>query len=1005
MADETPGTRVVDPDKSWAEQHQDIVRSEIEAINTRRGAEEARRREDEQHCRRKDPFYDPGDPLYYSKAFAKVEYRGPENTLNVVGLALSGGGIRSSAVCLGVLQALNHHDLIRRIDYLSTVSGGGYIGCSFTATMTRAREFVFGKDSAAGSAAARAAEISDTPAVGHIRNYSNYLIPAGARDLLTAMAIVVRGLVANLSLTLPVVLLLAALTILSNPARSSLYARNLFGLRVDNEHLFSFLGGFGSKFGFTLAGLALAVLVLIGGFIHRLSSDVDRRDFTGYLAGSAFVLGVVSDVARYVNVDHFGLTLAAALLGVALFLAWALRRSHLRPDRLQEFRGHLPTMGATYLVLVGLIGFFEFQPFMIAEMFDVAEGGTDQAAGVVAGVVTGWVKSLAAIAAPIAAAVTVFRQQFADLLKGAASDMTSRILAYPAKAAVWIAGLALPLLIWIGYLYLCYWGIANDKVLKASERQYDQYEVMKWKEGGMQPASAKADGSLVGKIQFNSEAKTLSAEIGSKDETKPSEKTLVTVTSHIPGWLLSASRPSGNADPARFSKASFGNSETKFGNNVNLPMAALYLAVAIVVFILSLFLRPNANSLHRLYRDRLSKAFLFNPKYYADGGPARNQPSLDQGRDFMPLDEEKISKLLNPGYPPSDHRQLVSPYHLINTALNIQGSDFANRRGRNADFFVFSPLYAGSEATGYAAMAELENTQPGLDLATAMAISGAAASSNMGSNSIRPLTPTLALLNVRLGFWLANPRYVSSASKPQHRSTPLYLWSEISGRLYENADAVYLTDGGHIENLGVYELLRRRCKVIIAVDAEADAAMNFSALMTLQRYARIDLGIRIDLPWTPIRTHTLGWMTCNAGKPVSPPPVASDGPHVAIGIIDYGAGERGYLVYIKSSLTGDENDYIRDYARRHDSFPHESTGDQFFSEEQFEVYRALGFHITHEFLSGDNDVVAAVDGSPCITARFTAAGVAAIDAVRMALGLPVSPPNTQPGAMASPGSE
>ena len=144
-----------------------------------------------------------------------------------------------------------------------------------------------------------------------------------------------------------------------------------------------------------------------------------------------------------------------------------------------------------------------------------------------------------------------------------------------------------------------------------------------------------------------------------------------------------------------------------------------------------------------------------------------------------------------------------------------------------------------------------------------MAISGAAASSNMGSSSIRPLTPTLALLNVRLGYWLKNPHYLPVRKKngqpekqpdvPKHHSTALYLWSEISGRLYENADAVYLTDGGHIENLGVYELLRRRCKVIIAVDAEADAPMNFSALMTLQRYARIDLGILIDLPWAPIR--------------------------------------------------------------------------------------------------------------------------------------------------------
>ncbi len=176
--------------------------------------------------------------------------------------------------------------------------------------------------------------------------------------------------------------------------------------------------------------------------------------------------------------------------------------------------------------------------------------------------------------------------------------------------------------------------------------------------------------------------------------------------------------------------------------------------------------------------------------------------------------------------------------------------------------------------------------------------------------------------------------------------------------MYENSDSVYLTDGGHIENLGVYELLRRRCKVIIAVDAEADAPMNFGSSMTLQRYARIDLGVRIDLPWTPIRECTRALMARNAdkaGDPAAPDEhdeAARDRVHVAIGTIDYGGDDQGYLVYVKSSLNGDENDYIRDYARRNDRFPHETTGDQFFSEEQFEVYRALGFHMAHGFLSG-----------------------------------------------------
>ena len=76
-----------------------------------------------------------------------------------------------------------------------------------------------------------------------------------------------------------------------------------------------------------------------------------------------------------------------------------------------------------------------------------------------------------------------------------------------------------------------------------------------------------------------------------------------------------------------------------------------------------------------------------------------------------------------------------------------------------------------------------------------------------------------------------------------------YLLAELLGRLSEERKSVYLTDGGHIENLGVYELLRRHCRVIIAVDAEADRELAFGSFNTLVRYARIDLGIEIDLPW------------------------------------------------------------------------------------------------------------------------------------------------------------
>ena len=133
-----------------------------------------------------------------------------------------------------------------------------------------------------------------------------------------------------------------------------------------------------------------------------------------------------------------------------------------------------------------------------------------------------------------------------------------------------------------------------------------------------------------------------------------------------------------------------------------------------------------------------------------------------------------------------------------------------------------------------------------LDLATAMAISGAAASANMGANTIKPLIMTLALLNVRLGFWLPNPRVVAASKTRSYIKQffdQFYFYYELRGELNEERDIVYVTDGGHVENLGVYELLRRRCRLIIAVDAEADPTMSFPSLMRLERIARIDFGV------------------------------------------------------------------------------------------------------------------------------------------------------------------
>ena len=409
-----------------------------------------------------------------------------------------------------------------------------------------------------------------------------------------------------------------------------------------------------------------------------------------------------------------------------------------------------------------------------------------------------------------------------------------------------------------------------------------------------------------------------------------------------------------------------------------------YLASGAVLFALSLFMEPNANSLHRLYRDRLSDAFLFLTRRgeelaNASGGTAtsnrrtRSAAKSSPGDDARPLDRLKLSDIN------TDH----VPYLLINTALNIQGSPYVNKRGRNADFFVFSRDYIGSHATGFVPTIEMESAHPPLDLGTAMAISGAAASSNMGDQSIRMLAPTLALLNVRLGYWLPNPAMMPGAIQRDshvpldrtkagrfHIPPTFYLLAEMFSMLDETSAKVYLSDGGHVENLGAYELLKRRCRLIVIIDAEADPSYTFSSFILLQRYARIDLGIRVDgLAWPVIRERCREYdREVYASNTNGSEPSATFGCHAAVSRIDYPDAPPGILLYLKSSLTGDENDLIINYKNDNPNFPHETTGDQFFGEAQFEAYRALGFHAMMRLLTGEDRVPGLIksksDGSP-----------------------------------------
>jgi hypothetical protein len=325
----------------------------------------------------------------------------------------------------------------------------------------------------------------------------------------------------------------------------------------------------------------------------------------------------------------------------------------------------------------------------------------------------------------------------------------------------------------------------------------------------------------------------------------------------------------------------------------------------------------NVTSLHNFYRDRLSRAYLF-----------RVSPATGEVEH---VDDRKLSELSPPGS--------SAPYHLVNATLNLQGS--RELPGRRADFFLLSKRFYGSDVTDYHSTAALEAVDRSFDYGTAIATSGAAIAPNTGVQTIRILTFVLTLLNVRTGYWLPNPARVKEGAGTFRGVGPPFLLRELFGWLDERSRYVNITDGGHLENLGLYQLLRRRCAYIIVCDAEQDTTLDFGSLARVIRYARMDGGIDINLDLSRLRRMSSGLSSA----------------YYTVGTVNYGGGQSGKILYIKACLTGAESEDIREYRARRGTYPHESTGQQFFDEGQFEAYRALGEHIagraTRGFPSSD----------------------------------------------------
>lgn len=357
----------------------------------------------------------------------------------------------------------------------------------------------------------------------------------------------------------------------------------------------------------------------------------------------------------------------------------------------------------------------------------------------------------------------------------------------------------------------------------------------------------------------------------------------------------------------------------------------IFLGIAVGTGIL---VNINYISIHLFYRDRLMETFLPDVESALNGetGPAHaaNKVALDD--------------VLAPETP-------VAPYQLINANVVLVNSRDHRRRLRGGDSFVLTPHYCGSTATGWRPTDSLIKGR--FTLATAMAISGAAANPNAGSAGVgvtrnRAVSLLMSLLNLRLGYWVPNPRRGCRWFSPNHFVPGLV--QTLGGRFgFHREDACYveLSDGGHFENLALYELIRRRLKLIILCDGAADPKFGFSDLNSLRRRVAADFGARIVFEPGPepdklMPERLKHSAPDNAGYAVDAD-MAETG-HLQ-GQIDYADGTTGALVYLKTTMVKTVSFGVKAYKGAHHDFPDETTADQFFDEEQFDAYRELGRHL------------------------------------------------------------
>ncbi len=735
-----------------------------------------------------------------------------------IGLALSGGGIRSATFNLGLLQGLARKGVLEKIDYLSTVSGGGYVGGFWTAWRRKNpghTEIFPGADAAPG-----ATQTTPEPgAIRHLREFSRFLMP-------------------RMGLTQP----------------------DMWGA------IGEVLGGALMSLSLTFAAISTGLIALGWLFGDIFSAFLGSSPLPAYLGGAIFVVQLL-----------------------ALLAVWELRwQKREFPENLRAgnfrrwfFPGLLSAILAA-LACFWLVRFLQLPALEVSHFtaFRILGAHPELA--------------LATVGAYLATALTLnfgrnlltrLARQYSDLERtlDAFRRCENRLAAFAATAL--IVGVA-----WIFAVFIWDWAESGAALVLGSAVVL----------GGLSTIFGLAAASAFSGVE----------------ET-------VHVSKHIMAAITRCLAPI-----AAFSLLVVAVL-VALALDATGSWLALVLPLVVTVALVALF-DPERHGLHDFYRGRIARAYLG-----ATARPAANRFSAEQRFETghpPPTDDVRLFQAERKDETPV--QPVRGPVHLICCAANDLGADPLPNLRRGACSGVLSQF--GFDLRG------VRSRSRDLMLSSALTASAAAFNPQMGTRSVESgwcVGFMLAALNLRLGLWLPSPvaieeRLAGNPLRARLAGSGVFLAELLQVTSTSDPYQVHLSDGGHFENLGLYELIRRHCRYIIVSDAGCDERVAFDDLGNAIRRIREDFGVEIDLDVSALHPGANG----------------RSSQHMASGTIHFDGFDgfdKGTILYIKTSLTGDEPRDILQYHVRNEKFPHESTGDQFYDEAQWESYRRLGEHIAH----------------------------------------------------------